>query len=379
MPSLVLREGERARLAECIRTLVSPFDHADLDRWRSAVNRRVGSLLGADQATFELPGVDGVRLYSEELDADLLRKYHTLLEPLGRRYRIFQRYRKLKVTNRTRLWAEHLDEYYRSEYYGDLVVPLRAYDGLFAYTTLRDGRDSVLYFHHDRPQGRRFGDRGVQILRLLFPAFHAGVSTYVEMRRARSSLVRAVDREGGAAALFDEEGRPVHRSPRLEKLLARADDAAAVEGQMARSAAAVVAAAVGGVVDANTTSSPARTIAVGSRRYALVTTLLGEHLLGRPYALLTLKPEAVAPLPTPAALRERFDLTPRQAEVALLLARRRTNAEIAEALGISPHTARRHTEKVLLKLGISSRRKVRRVIRGLRDRSGPGEKEGRPR
>ena len=52
------------------------------------------------------------------------------------------------------------------------------------------------------------------------------------------------------------------------------------------------------------------------------------------------------------------ELTAREREVAALLAARRTNAEVAAALGVSEHTARHHTERVLRKLGVRSRRDV---------------------
>jgi DNA-binding CsgD family transcriptional regulator len=58
-----------------------------------------------------------------------------------------------------------------------------------------------------------------------------------------------------------------------------------------------------------------------------------------------------------------FGLTPREARVAELLAARKSNAEISCELGISQHTARHHTERVLAKLGISSRRRVASVLR----------------
>lgn len=58
----------------------------------------------------------------------------------------------------------------------------------------------------------------------------------------------------------------------------------------------------------------------------------------------------------------RFGLTHRQATVALLLARRHSNAEIARMLDVSPHTARHHTERVLEKLGVSSRMKVASLV-----------------
>jgi DNA-binding CsgD family transcriptional regulator/predicted ester cyclase len=57
-------------------------------------------------------------------------------------------------------------------------------------------------------------------------------------------------------------------------------------------------------------------------------------------------------------LREHAALTAREAQVALLMGERLTHVEIASELKIMPNTARRHCEKVLLKLGISRRQDV---------------------
>jgi DNA-binding CsgD family transcriptional regulator len=57
-------------------------------------------------------------------------------------------------------------------------------------------------------------------------------------------------------------------------------------------------------------------------------------------------------------------LTPREMEVARLLARGESNARVAELLAISPHTARRHTENVMFKLGARSRAQVGAILRG---------------
>ena len=57
-------------------------------------------------------------------------------------------------------------------------------------------------------------------------------------------------------------------------------------------------------------------------------------------------------------LRERYRLTRKEARVALLLADQKSNEEIAEDLFISSHTARHHTQSVLNKLGVRSRREV---------------------
>lgn len=63
-------------------------------------------------------------------------------------------------------------------------------------------------------------------------------------------------------------------------------------------------------------------------------------------------------------LAERFELTPRQANVARLVADGLTNEEIAQALGISRFTARNHVEQVLAKLDVPSRARVAALVHG---------------
>jgi DNA-binding CsgD family transcriptional regulator len=74
--------------------------------------------------------------------------------------------------------------------------------------------------------------------------------------------------------------------------------------------------------------------------------------------LVTVAGGSPLPLPPAEALCGRWGLTPREAAVARLLAEGRSNAEVTERLGISPHTARHHTESVLLKLDVRSRAEV---------------------
>lgn len=62
------------------------------------------------------------------------------------------------------------------------------------------------------------------------------------------------------------------------------------------------------------------------------------------------------------ALAERYGLSLRELEVALLLAEGRSNAEIAAAVKVSTHTARHHTQHVLGKLGVRSRSRAAALI-----------------
>ena len=102
---------------------------------------------------------------------------------------------------------------------------------------------------------------------------------------------------------------------------------------------------------------------------------VGLNLFGSgPSVLLSLEQPAPDPL-AESSLRERFGLTRQEARMTRLLAEGWSNQEIAERLSISAHTAKRHTEHVLHKLGVRSRAEV--AIRVLRSGPGPREDENR--
>jgi DNA-binding CsgD family transcriptional regulator/predicted ester cyclase len=61
-------------------------------------------------------------------------------------------------------------------------------------------------------------------------------------------------------------------------------------------------------------------------------------------------------------LRARLPLTRREAQVAILMAERLTHGEIAFRLGMKPNTARRHSERVLVKLGINRRQEIPQAL-----------------
>ncbi|MEQ4723723.1 helix-turn-helix transcriptional regulator [Nonomuraea sp. B19D2] len=64
---------------------------------------------------------------------------------------------------------------------------------------------------------------------------------------------------------------------------------------------------------------------------------------------------ARAPADLAVIVAQAYGLTPREFEVAQLVARGLSTAEIATALFISPHTVRDHLKAVFGKAGISSR------------------------
>ena len=61
--------------------------------------------------------------------------------------------------------------------------------------------------------------------------------------------------------------------------------------------------------------------------------------------------------------RRQRALTPREREVAALIAEGLTNAELAKRLYISPRTAAVHVSSILRKLGVTSRTEVGHALR----------------
>jgi DNA-binding CsgD family transcriptional regulator len=113
--------------------------------------------------------------------------------------------------------------------------------------------------------------------------------------------------------------------------------------------------------------NPSRQFVIGHERYHISMVLAGSDVAGQDIgAMVTLCREAIAnpPQASEHSLMQRFHLTPREARVALMLAEHRSNRDIAARLGVSVHTARHHTERVLAKLEIHSRYDVRKAISG---------------
>lgn len=132
---------------------------------------------------------------------------------------------------------------------------------------------------------------------------------------------------------------------------ARRDDAGVVDGS-----APMEARASGERGDATTIAT--RTVRTSGVRYDLRAAIIRERgLFGRGAAVVSAQ-RVVGGLPSLETLRARFALTLAEARIVPLLAARRTNVQIATALGISPHTVRHHAERAFLKLRVHRRSEI---------------------
>jgi hypothetical protein len=186
--TLTLTSDDQSRLAETTHLLISPLDYPHVDQWHSAVNRSLKELLGADMAAFML----GSTMYSEDLPPDAVRQYPYRMPEIPGFQGLWQRQVGLAAWNRPLMYGKLLGAYYHTEYYNDYILPARAYDslGLTIAPTgeIRPGSLAGLLVHHDRPNARRFGERGLSLMRLLVRPFaRVWVSTCALRRIERGS------------------------------------------------------------------------------------------------------------------------------------------------------------------------------------------------
>jgi DNA-binding CsgD family transcriptional regulator len=92
--------------------------------------------------------------------------------------------------------------------------------------------------------------------------------------------------------------------------------------------------------------------------YRLRGSYIGLDLFRRGGSVMVALERPAAALLSAEVLRERFGLSKQESRIAHLLARGKSNAEIAKVLFISPHTARTHTQRILDKLGVHARAEV---------------------
>ena len=357
---LTLNHADLHRLEAAWTTLLCPLERSSLDEWRTDACRAVRDLLGAERSVFVPPNPAHTTLHGEGIDEAALVAYegHFAALDLGL---IRQRELGLEV------WSvfDLLDrkEHHRTEIWSDWKVP----NGIFGATgvTVEVGGLPAGLVCYDRVEDPGLEARQVQIMGLLKEAFVAGVRSYRTFADRGENLCGALDGLTAAAGICDARGRLVHANRRLKAVLGReaSDERPLVEaiGRVAGSLGSrfhprgTVPVPVSPVTDL-----PCRT---SEREYRISASYLGDGYLPAGPAILVSVEVSRDTMPTAVELGRRLGLTRRQAAVALFLARGLTNQQLADALSISPHTARHHTENIFTRLNVNSRSQlVRRVM-----------------
>lgn len=356
-----LSHTDLRRLEPLQRVLLQPLDYESVDGWRAAVNRALVEAMGGDAAMFQLVLPGHVPHYTDDLPVDVLSTYPDYMPDIDRDLGIFRRSLELGAGNRYLLWKHHLRWLYRSEYFNEMIVGLRAFDTLWATAPAgASNYPAMIHTYHDRwHEGSRFEARHVQMMHLVRPALEAGVRALVGTLATRASLAVLIDQQCDGTLVYALDGRLMHRNRAAGAFATtKSEECALIEAGRQWARALAHADRAGELV-----GGASRKVTTRRRAYRLHAVRIGAGVLAPQETVWVTVAADETPLPDGGALREGLKLTRRQAEVALLLAQRKSNDEIATELVISAHTARRHTEAVMGKLGVRDRRDVAARVR----------------
>lgn len=368
--ALTLNGADLRSLSEATQIFVSPLAYPSAEEWRAAIHGATRSLFRADQTMTIMAGA-GELVLSEDVDSSVLRSLRTwfdpvtpeghlvMSDPVVNEWNDRRRRLGLRVFTRDVINEVIEDRVLESPYVNEALIPNRIQYWEGGYGHGVGGSEAIFWISYDRPETRKFGDGTVDVLSLLTPAYQAGLDALARVRTARAALDELAD----PLLVFDLSGREIHRSAALASVLA--EEATAPVLARAKALARDFAATFSSSGRPTDLTAPVARLSAGGREYRLRLTLLPAGLLAEDVtiAVLVLQPTASV-LPDRESLQAVHRLTPREAEVALRLARGASRKGIARDLGVSPHTVRAQTEKVFLKLGVSTRSAVAAALLG---------------
>jgi DNA-binding CsgD family transcriptional regulator len=362
-----------------LRAMLSPLAYPDAASWGRALCEAAQGLVdGRAEASLYVAGGDTPSLLHTTMDPALPAGYFAywwtqdapMLEIIRRRLTVGH---PLMVASERELYASPLFHECIQPTGLDYSVGLSAFDP--------SGLSPRLLLTHRRSERPDDLARLVTVLSTLAPAFTAGTATWLAARAAAAGRAEP-------ALLCDTRGRVLHETPALAAMLAPVPGAAAAQ---VRAAAQALAAAAGLALrqrvggepgGAGRAGSPGEAQAAVDAAARVVVTPAGTFRLrgvrapedapGGAPAVLVVVDELAPPAGSVAApgagthagAAARYRLTPQEVLVARLMAERRTDHEIAQALGISPNTARTHAERVRRKLGVARRTEVAAALAG---------------
>lgn len=363
---LVLSSADLARLEQAISTLASPFDYEGVGGWRAASRHAIAALVGADKSGSLHPfdGEPPIQMEPEDMNAAeaYAAYYHRLDTGLLERRRALG----LEVSH----WSQVYDlrALVRSEIYNDWSKPSGLLDAMSMTIDIPGSPfPAGMVLYHARENAREFGDRGTALLRLLLPAFKAGVHHSLHFARTYAALERLIDQSSDSMIVVDSDGRVLYENGSAQRLLEGDVEAGRVRLAVIRLANALLARRdrrKPGPAATTTITPCTGEVRTARDRYVLRGAYLPRHLFhASSVACITM--ERTTPRRRSLdQIRRDFQLTRREGEVALLLAKGKQNEEIATALGVSRHTARHHTERVLAKLNVHTRSAVAAALQG---------------
>lgn len=363
--SLCLSDRDQHLLTKVSETILSPGAYAAEPHWHHAVMAGLMELTNASMSAIRVAEPGGFRMtplgFAEEAIEAHKNYYHRF--DFGRA--LGEKPILGEVFSRNEYYGERLPQFRRTEYYSDYITKYRAFDAL-CLSTRRDEHQKgiVLYLWHDQEMDAGRRTEALAMLRLLIPSFRAGMMIGSRMHRHRESVLSTFEECTDGCAIFNENAVLLHKNPALARTFAETEYPQQLSSAILESVNAIRDAHIS---HAGLTEGYARMSALhrfGSEEYAVAACILELAASNAASILVTVTRKGLRQLGRNdlQLIRDKYSLTQRESEVAILLRSRHTNHEIAERLGVSEHTARHHTENVLRKLRAGTRTEVARIL-----------------
>jgi DNA-binding CsgD family transcriptional regulator len=377
--SLHLNATARRHITAAQQAMLTPLAHEDLDTWMLSVNDALRAVVGADHVIAFATEPTSLAIFSNDTELQALSPLQDALS--GYDEAGFAMLKDPHIAKAHRIRRRGGTGAYHERQLGDpramkqtdffqaTFEPAGARYMIGLSTPLPHGEVTICTAF-ERPDAEGFSTESLQKLQMLAPAFEAGVRMWQRLAGCRDLL----DKVDAPVAVFGPDGHELFHSRALQALLAADPESNAVVCEMRRlertlrtfhekplyeNGTALNGKVAGQFEMGKFTElgQAAHEVRTKTSLYRIYGSLLQPLLCGVEAAIVTVERRGVA-LPSRRRLQTSFGLTPREADVTLLLAEGLGNNALAERLYISPHTARRHTEKVLDKLGIASRAAV---------------------
>lgn len=363
---MLLTTVDREQLQRASEVMLRPFDHVTAAEYLKCVSREIRPLLGAFAAICGARDPDGtVTVDSNEWTPEVTRDFaRWKLKDEGTERALTL---GVEVVSMRRVIGDDWAAYDADPMVRQWYKPNSVHDAAAYLIHWPEDDALVLIEWHGATFGTpRFGEEGEWILSLLLPSLKAGTRLLYALGLERHSLAAEMDALGVAVCVCTRDGWIAHRSDGVRRLLADDRNGSIVLDTVPIVARATASSATKSAGDATLlpASSVHRMVDTPFARYRLSGGLATHAMHFGLSDVLVMVSRLPVAAPTDA-VRARFRLSSREMEVAELLARGARNDAMARTLGLSPHTVRRHTERVLAKLGVASRAEVAALLHGV--------------
>lgn len=362
MSGLPLPRSQLLHMRSAFRELLGQRSGKRADQWRQSVLQSVRALTGSDKAILVVrSGLEPVA-YADGISRDVLSTYVTRFAHLDRSRSAG---RDLEAWSLAQLWRP--GELEQSEYYRGFALPNRLYDTVGLTLHFPSLRSEVcVLLHKSERESASSVDHRRDLVEVLLEPVRAGFAIDLTSADPIPQLSSLIDVTGQALVLFGMDGRELSQNPVMRRVLGQERERDALVEHIRGVARAVLTRIINGKPAPAEAHPPEdgtrREVATSQAAYRLRGNLVGRNALGHGTAVLVSVDRVAYQVPAPDSIRARYGLTVRELQVASLIMHRLTNVEIARMLGVSPHTARHHTENVLAKVGVRSREALRRAI-----------------